>query len=793
VNPIVSVRQLSQSGLPARASRFACSAVWRPPEPAAVHWFLNGKLLQPVDQSLTAIVGREWPSETSATRPWGCTTAMRRCSPGQTLQQGPRPVLPEDMVSFFRAASFIYAKVSSADEAAASDLVELKAEFPGLVRRDLGTDFTDIGLEPSKEPIAATDPNVQRVGNNLLLRAGSWRRFATRMNLLGGRVTFGYFFMCTGSTWQQADGLLCVPNHPRPGAPAFRAGQFRAPAVPSSNRPSRQRFLFSASLFYLNVSGDTVVKDFRRLRLAPLPPTAVWRDPGGVAVAADGMQLLSNSRLSAFRPAATFCVFYAAFCLSKVNQKHLSQLKSSVLFIDCLQPGDSRSAAAATSSGSLPPGPGGGNPKASRGHLRDPLGPDSKRSRILQLPDPRQASVDAENAASSSTTCPWNASGQVRLPGRHPLCPELATISGAARTKSSPEEHLRHRAPCGFIPALRLCSQSGQHAVSLELKTQHRVDCPGPVLESPQQSPARDSHQALLHRCVGLRPVFDLTARTAPVTPGALGVLHCRASEPPPDLILLDAAPARQGEAVPSTTAQLKAGCERQPAGSCCSRTAACDQPDVADGRRKTPLAWLDHAISESPGGRQIRIEQCSPVLQLASSLCQRKPPAPPSSLTAPIAIRSVLPSLGGTCFLIIFLSYVLHLCQAPETPHFDPADKPRGPRRMGQAFCPRGLRRQYSGLLLADLRRTKHLYPASPSALYRQPAAAAAHSPSHSSSRGGAASTQKIGAPSFRCNSGQRQLLYEPSRAGQRTEQSAALLTSSHHRRCRPADSLLL
>uniref|UniRef100_A0A1I8HU27 Ig-like domain-containing protein n=1 Tax=Macrostomum lignano TaxID=282301 RepID=A0A1I8HU27_9PLAT len=296
VNPIVSVRQLQPVRPPRQGEpvRLLCS-VEASEEPAAVHWFLNGKLLQPVDQSLYAIVGRELAIRNLSYATLGLYHCYAEMQPGDKLfSREPRPVLPEDMVSFF-GPPVIYAKVSSADEAAASDLVELKAEFPASFAVTWYR-FTDIGLEPSKEPIAATDPNVQRVGNNLLLRAGSWRRFATRMNLLGGRVTFGYFFMCHGvDLAAKRMGYYVYQIIPAQAPPLSELDNFEPPL-------SRVRIVRAGSDFvqrvYLNVSGDTVVKDSAASGWAPLP-TAVWRDPGGVAVAADGS--LSNSRLSVSR------------------------------------------------------------------------------------------------------------------------------------------------------------------------------------------------------------------------------------------------------------------------------------------------------------------------------------------------------------------------------------------------------------------------------------------------------------------------------------------------------------
>uniref|UniRef100_A0A1I8F2P2 Ig-like domain-containing protein n=1 Tax=Macrostomum lignano TaxID=282301 RepID=A0A1I8F2P2_9PLAT len=583
VNPIVSVRQLQPVRPPRQGEsvRLLCNveASEEPQQRLTDPPTCPTLSLQPVDQSLYAIVGRELAIRNLSYATLGLYHCYAEMQPGDKLfSREPRPVLPEGQ-------SLSTPRVSSADEAAASDLVELKAEFPASFAVTWYR-FTDIGLEPSKEPIAATDPNVQRVGNNLLLRAGSWRRFATRMNLLGGRVTFGYFFMCHGSTWQQ-NGWATI------GAPAFRAGQFRAPAVPSSNRPSRQRFC-SARL------PETSLVT-RSLRTPPPPagrrcPRRLERTPAESPWQADGS--LSNSRLSAGRASAQLHLLVSTPpLLSKVNQTIAANESSGALH-RLPAAGRLRQPPPATEFSWYRLDPGGGNPSlvATSGTA----GADSSGSSHTAAAA-QQASVHAENGRLIIHNLSVDASGQYVCLGRHPPDKEFArNTSGTVRLRSSRR--------CGLCPNLA-------NTVFVELKTQHVIDCPWSGLEQPSiawyrlypngrrrrlpTSPG-DSHQALLHRG-GRRRCSTLISSEPHGDPGAPRCgCNCRASGSPPPLIswtLRRPAQERGRHLRPHELGR----CERQPEGRCCSRNGSLliNRMSQMDAGNYHCLGW--HAIQSRP------------------------------------------------------------------------------------------------------------------------------------------------------------------------------------------------
>ncbi|PAA86221.1 hypothetical protein BOX15_Mlig011020g2 [Macrostomum lignano] len=784
VNPIVSVRQLQPVRPPRQGEsvRLLCN-VEASEEPAAVNWFLNGKLLQPVDQSLYAIVGRELAIRNLSYATLGLYHCYAEMQPGDKLfSREPRPVLPEDMVSFF-GPPVIYAKGSSADEAAASDLVELKAEFPASFAVTWYR-FTDIGLEPSKEPIAATDPNVQRVGNNLLLRAGSWRRFATRMNLLGGRVTFGYFFMCHGvDLAAKRMGYYVYQIIPAQAPPLSELDNFEPPL-------SRVRIVRAGSDFvqrvYLNVSGDTVAEDSAASGWAPLP-TAVWKDPGGVAVAADGS--LSNSRLSVIRnyslrirdakpedsgvydlllsnqagraSAQLHLLVSTPPLLSKVNQT-IAANESSVLFIDCLQPGDSVSPPPATEFSWYRLDPGGGNPSlvATSGTA----GADSG-SRILQLP-PQQASVHAENGRLIIHNLSVDASGQY-------VCLAVTRLSEpGAILEQQDKEFARNTSGTvrlRVIPALRLCPNLA-NTVFVELKTQHVIDCPWSGLEQPSIAwyrlypngrrrrlptsvgvelsknntrltihmsdpefsgsyliQANSSSQGTVTKrfsiVVGRRPVFDLISPNRTVTPGASVWLHCRASGSPPPLISWTLRRPGRSEAV------IYDRTNSRPVPSASQRVVLFENGSLLINRMSQMDAGNYHCLAGTP----FRVAQVLTSLQLSSSLGSEGPGS--ESLTRTIAI--VVSCSLGYLFLIIFLSMFCTLRRRKR--RSDPAEQAAGTAPVAASSVDS---RQSPGLS-SQLQHQQLLQQSQ--RLYRQ-LQQPPHSPSHSSSPGGAGATQKIG-----------------------------------------------
>uniref|UniRef100_A0A1I8IKV2 Ig-like domain-containing protein n=1 Tax=Macrostomum lignano TaxID=282301 RepID=A0A1I8IKV2_9PLAT len=320
--------------------------------------------------------------------------------------------------------------------------------------------------------------------------------------------------------------------------------------------------------------------------------------------------------------------------LSKVNQT-IAANESSVLFIDCLQPGDSVSPPPATEFSWYRLDPGGGNPSlvATSGTA----GADSSGSRILQLP-PQQASVHAENGRLIIHNLSVDASGQY-------VCLAVTRLSEpGAILEQQDKEFARNTSGTvrlRVIPALRLCPNLA-NTVFVELKTQHVIDCPWSGLEQPSiawyrlypngrrrrlptsvgvelsknntrltihmsdpefsgrpTAPARDSHQALLHR--GGPPAGVRPHQPEPHgDPRRLGVAALPRLGKPAAADLLDAAPARQERGRHLRPHELEAGAERQPEG----RAVRERQPAESTGcRRWTPettTAWLA-ANSESP------------------------------------------------------------------------------------------------------------------------------------------------------------------------------------------------
>uniref|UniRef100_A0A1I8IFE3 Ig-like domain-containing protein n=1 Tax=Macrostomum lignano TaxID=282301 RepID=A0A1I8IFE3_9PLAT len=242
--------------------------------------------------------------------------------------------------------------------------------------------------------------------------------------------------------------------------------------------------------------------------------------------------------------------------LSKVNQT-IAANESSVLFIDCLQPGDSVSPPPATEFSLVPPGPRRRQPQP-RGHLRDRWG--------------GFASVHAENGRLIIHNLSVDASGQY-------VCLAVTRLSEpGAILEQQDKEFARNTSGTvrlRVIPALRLCPN---------LANTHVIDCPWSGLEQPSIAwyrlypngrrrrlptsvgvelsknntrltihmsdpefsgsyliQANSSSQGTVTKhfsiVVGRRPVFDLISPNRTVTPGASVWLHCRASGSPPPLI----------------------------------------------------------------------------------------------------------------------------------------------------------------------------------------------------------------------------------------------------------------
>uniref|UniRef100_A0A1I8F5B2 Ig-like domain-containing protein n=1 Tax=Macrostomum lignano TaxID=282301 RepID=A0A1I8F5B2_9PLAT len=516
------------------------------------------------------------------------------------------------------------------DEAAASDLVELKAEFPASFAVTWYR-FTDIGLEPSKEPIAATEP----VSSSLLTPTCSGSAttccsgraagaaLATRMNLLGGRVTFGYFFMCHGvDLAAKRMGYYVYQIIParesgrRPRFPSWTISSPRCPEFESSEPASD-----FVQRVYLNVSGDTVAEDSAASGWAPLP-TAVWKTPAESPLAADGS--LSNSRLS-WSPVSAECAWREGLgtwppsapkasaqlhllvstppLLSKVNQT-IAANESSVLFIDCLQPGDSVSPPPATEfSWYRAWTPACGNPSlvATSGTAAGRIPPAcTLRTARLIIPQPVRDDVPANTSAWPSPACPSRApfwsSRTKSSPGTPPLgTVRLRVIPAAALSQSGHNGHV-DRLP--LSPAwssqhrlVRACTRTvagggcpPRWAFELS-KKQHQADqstCQIPEFSGSWWAARRCSTSISPNRTVDPRRLRVVAALAAPrkapaaaVSPGTLrgpaverGVIYDRTNSRP-----VARAPAR---------------------GSCCFENGSLLITDVARWTPETyATAWL--------------------------------------------------------------------------------------------------------------------------------------------------------------------------------------------------------
>uniref|UniRef100_A0A1I8FC41 Ig-like domain-containing protein n=1 Tax=Macrostomum lignano TaxID=282301 RepID=A0A1I8FC41_9PLAT len=556
----------------------------------------------------------------------------RRCSPGTKLfSREPRPVLPE-----------------GADEAAASDLVELKAEFPASFAVTWYR-FTDIGLERQRNRSPPLTPTCSGSATTCCSGRAAGAAFATRMNLLGGRVTFGYFFMCHGVDLAAKRMGYYVYQIIPARAPAFsELDNFEPPLSRVSNRPSRQRFF---QRVYLNVSGDTVAGTPPPPAGRRCPPPS-GKDPGGVAVAADGSLvefaavacgfrdakpedsgvydlLLSNQ---AGRASAQLHLLVSTPpLLSKVNQT-IAANESSVLFIDCLQ--RATPSAAARHRVQLVTAWTRRRQPQPRGHLRT-AGADFFAYCSCR---PSRPACTLENGRLIIHNLSVDASGQLRLPWPSPACPSGAPF-WSSRTKSSPGTPPAPCA-CGVIPGAAALSQSGQHGVRGAEKPKHVIDCPWSGLGQPSIAlvppvperrrlptsvgvelsknntrltihmsdpefsgsyliQANSSSQGTVTKHFSIRggpPAGVRPHQPEPHgDPRRLGVAATdRASGSPPPLISWTL--RRPAGARPSSTTGTNSRPVRAPArGSCCSRNGSLlIQPDVADGHAGNyHLPWL--------------------------------------------------------------------------------------------------------------------------------------------------------------------------------------------------------